>query len=216
MRKLTYFVGTTIDGFIAAPDGDFDFFAPCLTGDYLPQLAAEYPETLPTMGRAAFGVADAPNSRFDTVLMGRGTYGPGLAVGLDNPYAHLRQVVFSRSLTAGQDQAVEITAEDPAVVVRKLKQEDGLGIWLCGGADLAGQLLPEIDELIIKQYPIVVRRHPAVPRRLLAARLPAHGQPRRRERQPHHDLREGRRSVSRSGRSARVRRILLDGPARTG
>ncbi|GAA1193945.1 dihydrofolate reductase [Kitasatospora gansuensis] len=155
MRKLTYFVGTTIDGFIAAPDGDFDFFAPCLTGDYLPQLAAEYPETLPTMGRAAFGVADAPNSRFDTVLMGRGTYGPGLAVGLDNPYAHLRQVVFSRSLTAGQDQAVEITAEDPAVVVRKLKQEDGLGIWLCGGADLAGQLLPEIDELIIKQYPIV-------------------------------------------------------------
>ncbi|MFE0186599.1 hypothetical protein [Streptomyces sp. NPDC058989] len=37
----------------------------------------------------------------------------------------------------------------------RLKQEDGLGICLCGGADLAGQLLPEIDELIAKQHPIL-------------------------------------------------------------
>ncbi|UGY90286.1 dihydrofolate reductase family protein [Streptomyces gobiensis] len=155
MRKLTYFIGSTIDGFIAAPDGGFDFFSPHVTQDYLPHLITEYPETLPTAQRAALGSADAPNTRFDTVVMGRGTYDPGLAVGLTSPYAHLRQIVLSRSLTASADSSVEVTTEDPIALVRRLKQEEGLGIWLCGGADLAGQLLPEIDELIVKQYPVV-------------------------------------------------------------
>ncbi|MEV7928935.1 MULTISPECIES: dihydrofolate reductase family protein [unclassified Kitasatospora] len=155
MRKLSYFIGTTIDGFIAGPDDSFDFFAPFLTEDYTSALFAEYPETIPTPGRAAFGIAEAPNKRFDTVVMGRGTYAPGLAVGLTSPYAHLRQIVVSRTLGAGPDPAVEVTAEDPVALVRRLKQQDGLDIWLCGGADLAGQLLPEIDELIIKQYPVV-------------------------------------------------------------
>ncbi|MFH9090979.1 dihydrofolate reductase family protein [Streptomyces sp. NPDC017673] len=155
MRKLTYFVAGTIDGFIAAPDGDCDFFSPYLTEDYLPHLTADFPETLPTPARAAFGVTDAPNTHFDTVLMGRGAYDPGLAVGLTSPYAHLRQIVVSRSLGTGPDPAVEVTTEDPIALVRRLKQEQGLGIWLCGGAELAGQLLPEIDELILKQYPVV-------------------------------------------------------------
>ncbi|GLY89191.1 dihydrofolate reductase family protein [Actinoallomurus iriomotensis] len=155
MRKLTYFVGSTIDGYIAAPDGDFDFFSSHLTEDYLSHLTTEYAETLPTPARAALGIADAPNRRFDAVVMGRGTYEPGLTAGLTSPYAHLRQIVLSRSLPADLDPSVEITAEDPVALVRRLKQEDGLGIWLCGGADLAGQLLPEIDELIVKQYPVV-------------------------------------------------------------
>ncbi|KJS60304.1 dihydrofolate reductase family protein [Streptomyces rubellomurinus] len=156
MRKLTYLIGATIDGYIAAPDGDFDFFTPFVTEDYAPALFAQYPETLPTPARAAVGIAEAPNKRFDTVLMGRGTYDPGLAAGLTSPYGHLRQIVFSRTLDPALDPEVEITSEDPLAVVRRLKQEeDGLGIWLCGGAELAGQLLPEIDELIIKQYPVV-------------------------------------------------------------
>ncbi|GGZ26179.1 deaminase [Streptomyces olivaceoviridis] len=155
MRKLTYFVAGTIDGFIAGPDGEYDFFAPYLTEDYLPHLTVDFPETLSTPARAALGVADAPNTHFDTVVMGRGTYEPGLAAGLTSPYAHLRQIVVSRSLGVGPDASVEVTTEDPAALVRRLKQEEGLGVWLCGGADLAGQLLPEIDELVIKQYPVV-------------------------------------------------------------
>ncbi|WP_405787559.1 dihydrofolate reductase family protein [Streptomyces sp. NBC_00029] len=155
LRKLTYFVGATIDGFIAAPDGGFDFFMAYSTEDYVLHMTAEYADTVPTPARAAAGIADAPNSRFDTVLMGRGTYATGLPAGLTSPYAHLRQIVLSRSLTTSPDPAVEVAAEDPVALVRKLKQEDGLGIWLCGGGDLAGRLLPEIDELIVKQYPVV-------------------------------------------------------------
>ncbi|MGH4019385.1 MAG: dihydrofolate reductase family protein [Pseudonocardiaceae bacterium] len=40
-------------------------------------------------------------------------------------------------------------------MIRKLKAEDGKGIWLIGGSHLAGTLLPEIDELVIKLYPVV-------------------------------------------------------------
>ncbi|WP_406207283.1 dihydrofolate reductase family protein [Kitasatospora sp. NBC_01560] len=155
MRKLSYFVGATIDGFIASPDGGFDFFLAHTVGEYLQYLTTEHTDTLPTPARAAFGLDGTPNSRFDTVLMGRGSYQPGLSAGLTSPYAHLRQIVLSRTPVAGPDQAVEVTDEDPLALVRRLKQEDGLGIWLCGGGDLAGQLLPEIDELIIKQYPTV-------------------------------------------------------------
>ncbi|MEV7778634.1 hypothetical protein [Kitasatospora sp. NPDC088351] len=42
--------------------------------------------------------------------MGRDTYDPGPVVDLTSPYAHLRQIVSSRSLTTGPDPAVELTA----------------------------------------------------------------------------------------------------------
>ena len=42
-------------------------------------------------------------------------------------------------------------------VVRDLKAEDtGKDIWLCGGGNLAGQLIEELDELIIKLNPLVL------------------------------------------------------------
>ncbi|WP_412540605.1 dihydrofolate reductase family protein [Longispora sp. K20-0274] len=152
MRKLTYYVGATIDGYIADPDGRFDFFP--LEGDLMTAMIAEYPEVIPTRVRGFVGVADAPNERFDTVLMGRGSYQPALDAGDPSPYAHLRQYVFSRTLPP-TDPAVEIVAGDPVAFVRTLKERPGRGIYLCGGGNLAGQLLGEIDELIVKTYPIV-------------------------------------------------------------
>ena len=44
---------------------------------------------------------------------------------------------------------------DPVELVRKLKAEDGLDIYLAGGGKLAGALLDEIDQLIVKSYPVV-------------------------------------------------------------
>ncbi|WP_433220065.1 dihydrofolate reductase family protein [Dactylosporangium sp. CS-047395] len=144
MRALTYYIGATIDGYIAGPGGETEFFP--LEEDVLGHIAARYPETLPTHVRARFGI-DAPNQRFDTVLMGRATYQPALDAGIAEPYAHLRQHIVSTTLPGA--------VRDPLPLVRELKAGDGLGIWLCGGARLAGTLLPEIDELVIKQYPIV-------------------------------------------------------------
>lgn len=154
MRNLTYYIATTIDGFIAAPDGSPDAFP--VTGQHLETIAAEYPETLPVHVRSALGVPeDAPNRRFDTILMGRKTYEPTIAAGFTNVFPHLRSYVFSRSLEI-DDPTVAVVVGDPIEEVRRLKQEEGLGIYLCGGADLAGQLLPEIDELVVKCYPFVL------------------------------------------------------------
>jgi dihydrofolate reductase len=51
---------------------------------------------------------------------------------------------------------VEIVSDDLVGKVRELKQEEGLDIYLCGGSTLAGELLDEIDELVIKTYPVVL------------------------------------------------------------
>lgn len=154
MRKLTYYIALTIDGFIAAPDGTADFYP--IGEDMTQYLTTEYPETLPTHIRRMLGFDDAENRRFDTVVMGRGSYDPALQEDITSPYGHLRQYVVSRSITESPDPAVEIVASDPRAKVRELKAEDGeLGIYLCGGGSLAGQLLPEIDELVTKVYPVV-------------------------------------------------------------
>lgn len=150
---MTYYVAASADGYIAGPDGQFDFFG--FDGDLAAWIIAEYPETLPAHAREALGIADRDNRRFDTVLMGRRTYQPALDAGIASPYPHLRQVVFSTTLSPGSN-GVEITGADPLARVRELKDTDGAGIWLAGGGRLAAALRSEIDELVIKRNPIVL------------------------------------------------------------
>ncbi|MDH2387500.1 MULTISPECIES: dihydrofolate reductase family protein [Streptomyces] len=156
MRKLTYYIATSIDGFIGGPSGDADFFTPYAIGDFQAYMKAECPDALPTAARRALGVDDVPNRHFDTVIQGRASYDIALALGVTSPYAHLRQYVVSHSLEKSPDPDVELVRGDVAAAVRGLKQQDGLGIYLCGGANLAGQLTDEIDELVIKTYPVVL------------------------------------------------------------
>ncbi|MET9776761.1 dihydrofolate reductase family protein [Streptomyces sp. NPDC006367] len=158
MRKLVYYVATTLDGFIAGPDGADptgpDGFWP-IPEDYLRHLAAHYPETLPGPARAALGIT-AEGTRFDTVLEGRRSYEIGLKAGLTDAFPHLRHLVFSRTLAESPDPAVELVATDPVAKARELKQEDGKDIWLVGGAELASSLYDEIDELILKTAPLTI------------------------------------------------------------
>ena len=153
MRTLTYYVAASVDGFIAGPGGEFEFFG--FEGDSAAWIVAEYPETLPVQARGPLGLAGTPNRHFDTVLMGRRTYEPALAAGISSPYPHLRQLVFSRSL-AVPTEGVEVVADDPVAVVRRLKQEEGAGIWLAGGGALAGALRDEVDVLVVKRNPVVL------------------------------------------------------------
>lgn len=117
-------------------------------------ISEQFPETLPGHVRAHLGVA-APGTRFDTVIMGRATYAPALEMGITSPYGHLRQYVVSTTLPASSDPQVTVVA-DPLTLALQLKHEDGAGIWLAGGGRLAGTLLQEIDELVIKRYPVVI------------------------------------------------------------
>ncbi|MFF7166255.1 dihydrofolate reductase family protein [Streptomyces sp. NPDC008086] len=156
MRKLTYFIACSLDGFIGDPSGDGSAMVAFVDEAYLDFLKSEYPETLPTHGRRQLGCDDLENKRFDTVIQGRGSYDLALEEGITSPYAHMREYVASRTLTESPDPNVEIIGDDLVARVRELKAEDGgLDIYLCGGSQIAGELLDEIDELVIKSYPIV-------------------------------------------------------------
>ncbi|YAF97541.1 MAG: dihydrofolate reductase family protein [Nodularia sp. CChRGM 3473] len=155
MRELKYYVACSVDGFIAHKDGSFAGFLP--EGEHIADLAASFPETIPVHWRDALGV-HAENKWFDIVLMGRRTYEMGLKVGVTNPYPHMRQYLFSRSITESPDDNVELVSEHAVALVKNLKNETGKDIWLCGGADLATTFFAEhlIDKLILKVNPFLM------------------------------------------------------------
>ncbi|OEU86822.1 deaminase [Streptomyces abyssalis] len=156
MRKLTYFIAASVDGFIGRPDGEAGFFTEYVDEEFFEFLKSEFPETMPTHGRQPLGIDDLENQQFDTIVQGRASYDLALEAGVTSPYAHMRQYVASRTMEKSPDPAVEIISEDLRGRVRALKEEGGLGVYLCGGSVLAGELLDEIDELIVKTYPLVL------------------------------------------------------------
>lgn len=153
MRQLKYFVACTVDQFIAREDGSFDFFL--FEGEQVSDLFASFPETIPAHFRDKLGIT-AANKCFDVVLMGRLTYEVGLKEGITNPYPQMKQYLFSRILKESPDQNVELVSTNPVEFVRKLKQQSGKDIWLCGGGNLAATLFSEIDEMILKVHPILL------------------------------------------------------------
>jgi len=156
MRKLVYYVATTLDGFIAAPGGadpSGSQFFPLADSD-VEFISEHYPETLPAPARQALGI-NGPGQAFDTVLEGRASYEVGLAAGLANAYPHLRHIVFSTSLKS-DDPSIEVVRGNALDRVRQLKAEAGKDLWLVGGGTLAHSLLGEIDRLVLKQHSSII------------------------------------------------------------
>ena len=156
MRKLIYYVAVTLDGYIAAPDGSFDFFP--LEGDHGRWITETYPESVPGHFREVLGLTETPPRAFDTVLMGRATHQIAVDEGLASGYPHLRQYVFtSHPDDLPSENGLTATVQDPVAVVRELKAEQsGLDIWLCGGGTLAATLVDEIDVLRLKVNPLIL------------------------------------------------------------
>jgi dihydrofolate reductase len=155
MRKLTYYVACSVDGYIAHTDGSHDGFSQ--DNKYLADLFASFPETVPSHLRDLMGI-QTENQCFDVVLMGRKTYEVGLKEGITNPYSHMKQYLFSRSMEKSPDENVELVCENAVELVTRLKGQTGKGIWLCGGANLATMLFAHnlIDQLILKVNPFLM------------------------------------------------------------
>lgn len=141
----------SLDGFIAGPDGDFDWI----------------PDE-PGIDWAAF------TSRFDTVIMGRRTWEVVGGRGSDGPVAGVETVVFSRTLEPSEGAGTTITDEDPAVVVDRLRERGGGDIWLMGGGDIFRTLLDasRVDGVEVAVVPVLLGDGvPFLPRREAWTRL---------------------------------------------
>jgi hypothetical protein len=79
--------------------------------------------------------------------------------GTTSPCAHLREYVASRGRKEPPDPNTGVVAGDLPGKVRGPKAQDsGLGIHLCGGPQHAGEPIDEtgeLDELVVKSYPLV-------------------------------------------------------------
>lgn len=152
MREVTYYVATSLDGFIAAPGGDWlDAFPP--EGDHMQAVLHDYTDALPGHILRALGLT-SERTLFDTVVMGWNTYAPALAEGIRSPYPHLAQVVATRQTREVPDEIT--TTDDPVATLRALRELPGSGIWLAGGGELAGAVVDEIDRLVLKINPVVL------------------------------------------------------------
>jgi dihydrofolate reductase len=140
MRKIVYYVATSIDGYIMGADENMAVWV--LSGDGI----AQYTQDL---------------ANFDTVLMGRKTYEFGYKYGLQagqTPYVGMQNYVFSDNLhIENPDANLHICPLD-IEIIKNLKQQEGKDIYLCGGGELANWLLAhqQIDVLKIKLNPLLV------------------------------------------------------------
>jgi dihydrofolate reductase len=142
MRKVIYSVGTSLDGYIAAPDGSID---------WLNRVTADAKDE--DFGMGAFF------KRIDTVLMGRRTYEHALKFGMGKDgYPGMKNYIFSRTLPPGERDGVEFVSCEIADFVSKLKETSGKDIWLCGGGELARQALEAkaVDEVTLGLTPILI------------------------------------------------------------
>ncbi len=135
MRQIRYSVATSLDGFIADPDGGYDWI----------------PEE-PAIDFAAF------LARIDTILMGRKTFevareNGGLALLFPMPV-----FVFSRIQDPSEASGATLVREDAVVFVRELKERDGKDLWLFGGGVLFGALLDAglVDTVEVAIMPVIL------------------------------------------------------------
>lgn len=135
MRKVLYSVAASLDGYIAGPDGEFD---------WIPMD--------PEMDWTAF------MNRFDTILMGRRTYEIAAAQQSAASLPNMPTYVFSRTLRSEDHPDVHIISEDAASVVNELREAEGKDIWLMGGGVLFRSLLEAglVDGVEVGVVPVLL------------------------------------------------------------
>ena len=140
MKKIIYYVASSIDGFIAGENEDISKFI--LQGEGVEKYQSDLLD-------------------FKTVIMGRKTYEFGYQFGLpagQSAYPNMEHYIFSNNMTINNlSDSVHIEKLD-IEKIKELKEKAKTDIYLCGGGQFAGWLLENnlIDQLKLKLNPIVL------------------------------------------------------------
>ncbi len=136
--KVSVFVGTSVDGFIARPNGGLDFLPP---GGGEPHGYDEFIATV------------------DTIVIGRKTFEIVLAFPAW-PYGKKRVVVLSSGpldLSAVGDGVVEQMAGPPAEIVAKLAATGAQHLYVDGGITVQRFLRAGlVQRLVITRVPVLI------------------------------------------------------------
>jgi len=137
MRKVKLFIATSLDGFIAKPDGSLDWLSMVETPgeDY---------------GYAAF------DSTTDTVIMGRKTYEKVLSFGIGYPHKNKQSYIITQTLSVSGNRNIHYYGGSLTGLIQRLKQQPGKDIFVDGGAQLVNAMMKEelIEEFIISTIPV--------------------------------------------------------------
>lgn len=140
MRKTILYIAMSVDGYIAESDGNVAF----LESGVDETTRDSYPDFIENV---------------DTILMGWNTYeqvsqvlSPG-----QWPYSGIMTYVITHRSVPDED-GIHFIQEDPCTLVKKLRNQPGKNIWICGGASLVQTLLKEelIDEFEITVVPVLL------------------------------------------------------------
>jgi dihydrofolate reductase len=118
LRLVRYSVAASLDGFIAGPEGEYDWI----------------PEE-PAIDFQAF------LARIDTILMGRMTFELVQAGGGLESLPQVPIYVFSRTLHPADAPGATVVHDAAPDFVRGLKNQPGRDLWLFGGGSLFASLL---------------------------------------------------------------------------
>jgi dihydrofolate reductase len=135
MRRLRYGVAVSLDGFIAGPNGEYDW----IVHDPAIDFAAMFAE-------------------YDTLLMGRKTYEVASEEGKSWDSFGQRWVVVSTTLKPQDHPAVTILNSSIEEAVAAMKAEPGKDIWLFGGGVLFRDLLDAglVDTVELALMPVMI------------------------------------------------------------
>jgi dihydrofolate reductase len=140
MKKIIYYVASSLDGYIAGKNDDISKFI--LQGKGVEKYQSDL-------------------ANFGTVIMGRKTYEFGFKYGLkpgQPAYPNMEHYIFSNSLKI--DNLSEFVKIEKLSVdkVKGIQQNAKTDIYLCGGGEFAGWLLENglIDQLKFKLNPVVL------------------------------------------------------------
>jgi dihydrofolate reductase len=138
MRKIILNLAMSLDGYIADPEGKYDW----IQGDGDDSMDTEYSFDFDTFTES-----------IDILVMGRKSYDD---IGVEQ-YEDKRVIVATSKDREDYDN-VEFVNEDIVAHVMQLKEEEGGDIWLFGGSVLTDYFLKAdiVDEFIVGIVPIIL------------------------------------------------------------